>query len=149
MKKYRARIDLALIPHYNRIIKLIAEEIGDLENKTTIQPTKEKSILQNENTRIRKLKDLEIDRIKKLVMEIEDLWEKMNQEKTTKHLYNVVYKEYRNQDNINEFELGLVREKDLTSLTTGDETPAELDRRKKVGEDKFYVKLFINGKYVG
>lgn len=51
LKVYRERVDMALIPHYSKILKLIENEHSEMSKKPNL-PVKEIEILLNEQKRI-------------------------------------------------------------------------------------------------
>lgn len=81
MREYRKRVELALIPHCNRIEKLIDKEHSELIKKAD-KPEKEIQILLNERKRITEIKQEEVEHMTDLMTKISGKWREIEDRRT-------------------------------------------------------------------
>ncbi|KRX04663.1 hypothetical protein PPERSA_04478 [Pseudocohnilembus persalinus] len=158
MKRYRKRVDLALIPQCERIEQLIKQEHSELINKPD-KPEKEIQILLNEQKRIIEIKNQEIQNLRNQMQDIVNQWKDIDNKRkdaqgqgkqnymSTQYTLNI--KKYYSDDQTNEVELGLGKIKDMEKFYDTTNLPQnEIKRREKINQDKYFVKLLINNKIV-
>ncbi|EGR28239.1 hypothetical protein IMG5_180790 [Ichthyophthirius multifiliis] len=149
IKKYKDRCDLALIPVLDKSIKLIEQEIAEFECQINRQPLKEIAILKNERNNLCKLVQDEANLLKDLMFEIIEKWKQIQATRIATKMncspFRLYARQYRNNENGNELELGLGKE---AIMEDKDVDGIEQKRRKQIRKDKIFVELVVNGQVV-
>lgn len=154
MKIFKEKADLALIPHLRKQLEMLTREHQKIATHHDVLP-KEIEIIEKEIQLVQQMLEKERNDLQTLVAGIYKTWEEIQKIRTgnsfTSTTVRLNVRQYKSEENTNEVELFLSQQ-DFSQATDtrGKVLPYhERERRKNIRKNKVWIKIYIDGRYVG